>query len=162
MMSPAFVGRERELAALARALVGPPAPEPAEDATAARHRVFRALGELLGSLDVTALAIEDVHWADEATLEFLLFLASTRPSAAERGGHLPAGGRAARVAATTAVAAGRRRRRAAAQARPTGRGTAWRVVQNLPDIGNSALTGVYAASPADVWATAQLGGTRDG
>jgi DNA-binding CsgD family transcriptional regulator len=51
----------------------PTAPEPAEDATAARHRVFRALAELLGRLRVTVLVVEDAHWADEATLEFLLF-----------------------------------------------------------------------------------------
>jgi DNA-binding NarL/FixJ family response regulator len=57
----------------------PEAPEPAEDASAARHRLFRALAELLTGLDVSALAIEDVHWADEATLEFLLFLAFRRP-----------------------------------------------------------------------------------
>ncbi|WP_063762369.1 helix-turn-helix transcriptional regulator [Streptomyces sp. NRRL F-5123] len=57
----------------------PAAPGPAEDATAVRHRVFRALAELLGRLDVAVLAVEDVHWADEATLEFLLFLASGVP-----------------------------------------------------------------------------------
>ncbi|MFF7680188.1 helix-turn-helix transcriptional regulator [Actinacidiphila glaucinigra] len=57
----------------------PPAPEPLEDATAARHRLFRAFAEVLGRLDVTVLALEDVHWADEATLEFLLFLVSRRP-----------------------------------------------------------------------------------
>jgi DNA-binding CsgD family transcriptional regulator/tetratricopeptide (TPR) repeat protein len=54
----------------------PPAPEPVEDATAARHRLFRALAELLGGLEVAVLVVEDVHWADEATLEFLLFLSS--------------------------------------------------------------------------------------
>jgi DNA-binding CsgD family transcriptional regulator len=63
----------------------PPAPEPAEDATAARHRVFRALAELLGRLETGLLVVEDVHWADEATLEFLIFLAS-RPVA---GGPAP-------------------------------------------------------------------------
>ena len=57
----------------------PPAPEPAADATAARHRLFRALDELLASLQVTVLVVEDVHWADEATLEFLLFLGSQQP-----------------------------------------------------------------------------------
>ena len=62
----------------------PAAPEPAEDATAARHRLFRALGELLGCLRTELLVVEDAHWADEATLEFLLFLASR-----------PAGGRPA-------------------------------------------------------------------
>jgi DNA-binding CsgD family transcriptional regulator len=57
----------------------PPAPEPAEDATAARGRVFRALAELLGRLGTELVVVEDVHWADEATLEFLLFLASRSP-----------------------------------------------------------------------------------
>lgn len=57
----------------------PPAPEPLEDPTAARHRLFRAFVELLGRLGVAVLALEDVHWADEATLEFLLFLLSRRP-----------------------------------------------------------------------------------
>lgn len=52
----------------------PPTPEPAEDATAARHRVFRALGELLDGLGVRLVVVEDVHWADGATLEFLLYL----------------------------------------------------------------------------------------
>lgn len=32
-------------------------------------------------------------------------------------------------------------------------GTSWRVVTGLPGLGNSELTAVYAASPADVWAT---------
>jgi len=58
------------------AAVLPPALEPAEDATAARHRVFRALAELLSCLGVRLLVLEDAHWADEATLEFLLYLAS--------------------------------------------------------------------------------------
>ena len=57
----------------------PPAPEPAEDATAARHRLFRALAEMLGCLGVGVLAVEDVHWADQATLQFLLFLAGRQP-----------------------------------------------------------------------------------
>ncbi|MFF5500012.1 helix-turn-helix transcriptional regulator [Streptomyces aquilus] len=57
----------------------PAAPEPLEDATAARHRLFRAFVEVLDRLDVAILALEDVHWADEATLEFLLFLVSRRP-----------------------------------------------------------------------------------
>ena len=57
----------------------PPAPEPLEDATAARHRVFRALAELLDALDVSVLVVEDAHWADEATLEFLLFLTARQP-----------------------------------------------------------------------------------
>ncbi len=54
----------------------PPMPEPAEDVRATRHRLFRALAELLDCLDVAVLIVEDVHWADDATLEFLLLLAS--------------------------------------------------------------------------------------
>ena len=55
---------------------------PAEDATAARHRLFRALAELIERLRVALVIVEDVHWADEATLEFLLFLTSRRRRAA--------------------------------------------------------------------------------
>ncbi|MEQ4301494.1 AAA family ATPase [Plantactinospora sp. B6F1] len=58
----------------------PPPPEPLDDARAARHRMFRALVELLDRLRISVLVVEDVHWADEATAEFLLFLAA-RPDA---------------------------------------------------------------------------------
>jgi DNA-binding CsgD family transcriptional regulator len=54
----------------------PPSPEPLEDTKAARHRLFRALAELVGALDVTGLVVEDVHWADPVSVEFLLFLAA--------------------------------------------------------------------------------------
>lgn len=54
----------------------PPALEPLDDAKAARHRLFRALAELLRALGVDLLVVEDAHWADEVTLEFLLFLTS--------------------------------------------------------------------------------------
>ena len=56
----------------------PAAPDPLDDASASRHRLYRALAELLDRLHVVTLVAEDVHWADEATMEFLLFLA-TRP-----------------------------------------------------------------------------------
>jgi DNA-binding CsgD family transcriptional regulator len=56
----------------------PAPPDPLEDPKAARHRLFRALAELVGALDVTGLVVEDVHWADAVTLEFLLFLAARR------------------------------------------------------------------------------------
>ncbi|MFV2021381.1 AAA family ATPase [Micromonospora sp. LOL_023] len=56
----------------------PPAPEPIDDARAARHRLFRALDEVIGALGADLLVVEDAHWADEATLEFLLFLAARR------------------------------------------------------------------------------------
>ena len=54
----------------------PAPPEPLEDAGASRHRLFRALAELVSALDTTVIVVEDVHWADDATLEFLLFLAA--------------------------------------------------------------------------------------
>lgn len=54
----------------------PPAPEQLDDARASRHRLYRALSELIHTLGVDALVVEDVHWADDATLEFLLFLVS--------------------------------------------------------------------------------------
>ncbi len=57
----------------------PPAPEPLADAGAARHRLIRAFAELLDRLETDVLVVEDVHWADEATLEFLLFLATRQP-----------------------------------------------------------------------------------
>ncbi|MBM9506182.1 helix-turn-helix transcriptional regulator [Actinacidiphila acididurans] len=96
----------------------PAAPGPAEDATAVRHRVFRALAELLRCLRVTVLAVEDVHWADEATLEFLLFLASAVPQPVGlvvtcRPEDVPSGSLlrrlATRLAADSASAAGRLR-----------------------------------------------------
>jgi DNA-binding CsgD family transcriptional regulator/tetratricopeptide (TPR) repeat protein len=63
----------------------PDPPEPAEDATGARSRLFRALAELLCRVGSGLLVVEDAHWADVATLEFLLFLASRPP---ERGPRL--------------------------------------------------------------------------
>jgi hypothetical protein len=56
----------------------PAAPDAVADASMARHRLFLALQELLRCAGVDLLVAEDVHWADEATVEFLLFLA-TRP-----------------------------------------------------------------------------------
>jgi DNA-binding CsgD family transcriptional regulator len=56
----------------------PPAPESLADGKAARHRLFRALADLIDALGAEVLVVEDVHWADVVTLEFLLFLASRR------------------------------------------------------------------------------------
>jgi DNA-binding NarL/FixJ family response regulator len=56
----------------------PAAPEPVHDAATARHRLFRAIAELMTVRDIELLIVEDVHWADDATLEFLLFLTSSR------------------------------------------------------------------------------------
>jgi DNA-binding CsgD family transcriptional regulator/tetratricopeptide (TPR) repeat protein len=56
----------------------PSALEPAGDAGAARHRVFRALAELMTALDVDLVVVDDLQWSDEVTREFLLFLADRR------------------------------------------------------------------------------------
>ncbi|WP_436534389.1 helix-turn-helix transcriptional regulator [Actinoplanes sp. HUAS TT8] len=58
----------------------PPALPPLDDAKAARHRLFRALNELLRALRVDVLVLEDAQWADEVTLEFLLFVISRQQS----------------------------------------------------------------------------------
>src|SRR5205823_8491608 len=61
------------------AAVLPPAPEPLGDPRAERHRLFRALRELLSSPGRSVLVLEDLHWADEQTLEFLRFLCPQLP-----------------------------------------------------------------------------------
>ncbi len=53
---------------------------PIGDVRAERHRVFRALRELLDAFGPTICALEDLHWADEGTLEFLAFLLSEPPA----------------------------------------------------------------------------------
>lgn len=57
----------------------PGAPPPLADARAQRHRTFRALRELLEAPGATVCALEDLHWADADTLEFLAFLLSEPP-----------------------------------------------------------------------------------
>jgi DNA-binding CsgD family transcriptional regulator len=52
----------------------PLAPEQLDDAKASRHRLFSAVAEIVGALGANAFVVEDVHWADEVTLELLLFL----------------------------------------------------------------------------------------
>ncbi len=61
------------------AAILPPAPDQIGDARAERHRVFRGLRELLGGFGPVACVLEDLHWADEGTLEFLSFLLSQPP-----------------------------------------------------------------------------------
>ena len=58
-----------------------PPPLPAlDDRTADRHRLFRAIREVLDAAGPTLLVLEDVHWADDATGEFLRFLLAAPPS----------------------------------------------------------------------------------
>ncbi|TDD24562.1 helix-turn-helix transcriptional regulator [Nonomuraea diastatica] len=57
-----------------------PPPLPAlPDQRAERHRVFRAAVALLDHLGPLVLVLEDVHWADSGTHDFLAFLASHQP-----------------------------------------------------------------------------------
>ncbi|MQA26153.1 MAG: AAA family ATPase, partial [Micromonosporaceae bacterium] len=56
----------------------PPAPPPSQDPVLARHRLLRATAELLGGLGPAVLVLEDLHWADDATLE-LLGMVGARP-----------------------------------------------------------------------------------
>ncbi len=58
----------------------PPALEPLDEPSAVRHRLFRALSELLARRGVRIVVVEDVHWADSATLEWLLTSASDEPA----------------------------------------------------------------------------------
>jgi DNA-binding CsgD family transcriptional regulator len=56
----------------------PPAPPPVEDPRLARHRLVRAAAELLSKLGPAIVVVEDLQWADNATLE-LLRMIGTRP-----------------------------------------------------------------------------------
>ncbi|RJL32890.1 LuxR family transcriptional regulator [Bailinhaonella thermotolerans] len=57
----------------------PPAPDRLDDKIAERHRVFRGLACLIGSLGPAVLVLEDMHWADEQSVEFLGYLLSDPP-----------------------------------------------------------------------------------
>ncbi|GII73051.1 LuxR family transcriptional regulator [Sphaerisporangium melleum] len=57
----------------------PPPLPPLHDQRAERHRVFRAAVALLDHLSPSVLVLEDVHWADGGTRDFLSFLASHQP-----------------------------------------------------------------------------------
>jgi DNA-binding CsgD family transcriptional regulator len=61
-----------------RAAQLPPVPPPLTDPALVRHRLVRATAQLLAELGPTILVLEDLHWADEETLE-LLELVGTRP-----------------------------------------------------------------------------------
>jgi DNA-binding CsgD family transcriptional regulator len=57
----------------------PPQPLPLEDRAAERHRLFRGMVEVLASLDPAVLVLEDVHWADPQTPEFIRYLLAEPP-----------------------------------------------------------------------------------
>ena len=56
----------------------PPPVEPLGSRRQDRHRVFRGIRDLLGSLGPVVLVLEDLHWIDHATRELLRFL-TVRP-----------------------------------------------------------------------------------
>src|SRR5690606_38989096 len=57
----------------------PPAPRPIADRQARRHRVFRALVEALAAAGSAVLVLEDLHWADDQTPDFLRYLLADPP-----------------------------------------------------------------------------------
>lgn len=58
----------------------PPGLEPLGDAAGERHRVFRALVEVLGAAGPAVLVVEDLHWSDpDQTPEFLRFVIDEQP-----------------------------------------------------------------------------------
>jgi DNA-binding CsgD family transcriptional regulator len=58
----------------------PAALPPLGDHRAERHRLLRAVMTLLGELGPAVLVLEDVHWADDGTAEFIAYLAARMPS----------------------------------------------------------------------------------
>ncbi|WP_441247739.1 helix-turn-helix transcriptional regulator [Kitasatospora sp. McL0602] len=66
------------LPGLADRLPAPPAEEIAPGEL--RHRIVQGVRELLTVIAPAVLVVEDLHWADEATLELLLLLARDLPS----------------------------------------------------------------------------------
>ncbi|MFE3448776.1 ATP-binding protein [Nonomuraea sp. NPDC059194] len=57
----------------------PAAPMPLTDPGAERHRLFRAVHELLAAAGPTVLIVEDLHWADDGTQDLLRFLRRRPP-----------------------------------------------------------------------------------
>ncbi|MFF4835254.1 AAA family ATPase [Streptomyces sp. NPDC001315] len=55
----------------------PPPLDALDDPKETRHRLLRAMTELLERLGVATLVVEDAHWADSATLEWLLTLCAS-------------------------------------------------------------------------------------
>jgi hypothetical protein len=57
----------------------PPAPDPLDDPVAERHRVFRALVEVLRALRSAVMIIENLQWADSQTVDFVEYLTTDLP-----------------------------------------------------------------------------------
>jgi DNA-binding CsgD family transcriptional regulator len=60
--------------------VWPPALEPLDDRLAERHRVFRGFAAVLAAFGPTVLVLDDLHWADDQTLDFITFLEQQLPA----------------------------------------------------------------------------------
>ncbi|MEI7054193.1 LuxR C-terminal-related transcriptional regulator [Nocardioides sp. CCNWLW239] len=58
----------------------PAQPLPLDDRGAERHQLFRGLVEILDALGPAVLILEDLHWTDEQTVDFLRYLLSGPPS----------------------------------------------------------------------------------
>ncbi|WP_433328281.1 ATP-binding protein [Spirillospora sp. CA-294931] len=78
-LSPVTGALRRYLPELAERLPEP--PEPLGDPVAERHRLFRAVRELLDAVGPALVVIEDVHWADDGTRQMLRFIMSNPPRA---------------------------------------------------------------------------------
>ena len=52
----------------------PQPPPPLDDPRATRHRLFRAMAEVVERLGIELLVLDDAHWADSSTLDLLLSL----------------------------------------------------------------------------------------
>ncbi|WP_439657194.1 ATP-binding protein [Lentzea sp. HUAS TT2] len=58
----------------------PPPLPPTGDPRADRHRLFRAMRELIGVLGPVLLVVEDLHWADDGSRQLLRFLMGDPPA----------------------------------------------------------------------------------
>ncbi|MCA2185938.1 helix-turn-helix transcriptional regulator [Nonomuraea cavernae] len=86
----------------------PEKPRLPDDRAAERHRIFRALAEVMAAFGPAVLVVEDLHWADEQTIEFLTYLMSVLPGALRvvltyRGEEAPAAVRAITARTTDAI-----------------------------------------------------------
>ncbi|HKE50221.1 MAG TPA: LuxR C-terminal-related transcriptional regulator, partial [Actinomycetes bacterium] len=57
----------------------PPPLDSLADANADRHRIFRAIAELLRALGPTICVLEDLHWSDEGLGDLIRFLVAQLP-----------------------------------------------------------------------------------
>ncbi len=57
----------------------PPLPAPLDDRVGDRHRVFRGLLEVLKAAGSMTVVLEDLHWADEHTVDFLRYTLGDPP-----------------------------------------------------------------------------------